>query len=159
MEAQFYAFTTIEKVEIVVDNVPNRTIFDQRLSLTCCLASNESTDKLTTVISVRGVPNGVTYSISGRLNYEFVAGSELKADLVPEPNTTTHTDLQAALRVQEYLSDAVSVGHVMACSEYRHFVQEVNSNLFDRSRHSRYAFLGSILPILRTAVQYAPRLL
>lgn len=64
----------------------------------------------------------MTYSISGRLNYEFIAGSELKADLMPEPNTSTHTDLHAALRVQEYLCDSVSVGHVMTCSEYRHFV-------------------------------------
>lgn len=65
------------------------------------------------------MPDGVTYSVAGRLNYEFIAGSELKADLVPEPNATTNTDLQAALRVQEYLNDAVSVGHVMTCSEYR----------------------------------------
>jgi hypothetical protein len=28
MEAQFYAFTTIEKVEILLDTNPNRTIFD-----------------------------------------------------------------------------------------------------------------------------------
>jgi hypothetical protein len=119
MEAQFYAFTTIEKVEIIVGTAPNKTIFSQYLTLTCCLATGECTDKQATVISVRGVPDGVTYSISGRLNYEFVAGSELKADLSPEPNSTTQTDLLAALRVQEYLSDAVSVGHIMTCSEYK----------------------------------------
>lgn len=99
MEATFYAFTTIEKVEVYLKTASDKGIFGQWLTLSCHLASNESVDKVATVISVRGVPDGVTYSISGRLNYEFIAGSELKADLVPENNHTTHTDLLAALRV------------------------------------------------------------
>lgn len=104
------------------------------------------------MISVRGVPDNVTYSIAGRLNYEFTGGPELKADLSCQINETSETDLAAAVRVQEYLADAISVGQVLTNMEYQIFVNEVNSSLFDRSRHSRYAFLGAILPLLRTAI-------
>lgn len=45
MEASFYAFSTVEKVEILLSAAPNKQIFRQHLNLTCCLASNESTDK------------------------------------------------------------------------------------------------------------------
>lgn len=74
-------------------------------------------------------------------------------------NETSETDLAAAVRVQEYLADAISVGQVLSNLEYQIFVNEVNQSLFDRSRHSRYAFLGAILPLLRTAIQFIPRVI
>jgi len=90
----------------------------QTLSFIACFASAESVDKEVTIISVRGVPDGVTYSIAGRLNYEFIPGAELKSDLTRQENTSCETDLLAALRVQEYLKDTVAVSRVMTVEEY-----------------------------------------
>ena len=93
-------------------------ITDQTLTLTACFGSSESTGKQATVISVRGAPDDVTYGVSGRYNYEFIGGPELKPDLSVQENPTSANDLAAAVRVQEYLADTVSVAQVMTNHEY-----------------------------------------
>lgn len=121
--------------------------------------SSESTDKQITIVSTRGAPHGVTYSVNGTLNYEFTGGPDLKPDLPNQENETSQTDLDAALRVQEYLEHQVGVSTVLTSAEYVQFVHEVYHSLFDRSRHSRYAGLGMIMPFLRTAARYLPQMI
>lgn len=108
---------------------------------------------------MRGTPVGVTYSIAGRYNYEFIGGPDLKPDLSPQVNNSCHTDLMAAIRVQEYLCQTANVASVMTYAEYELFTKEVMSSSFDRAKHSRYAFLGSILPFIRTAMRFTPQIL
>ena len=81
VSACFYAFSTIERVGVYMKAATSSPIRRQSLSLKACLASSESVDKEVTIVSVRGVPDGVTYSVGGRLNYEYIPGAELKPDL------------------------------------------------------------------------------
>lgn len=79
----FYAFSTLEKVEIILQSGQERHIHYQALTLEALFNSGDANDKPVTVISIRGAPAEITYSLSGTFNYEFVGGHALKTDLCP----------------------------------------------------------------------------
>lgn len=116
--AYFYAFSTVERVEIYLQAISPKPIQRQALALKAYMSATNASDKEVTIVSVRGAPNDVTYSISGRLNYEYIGGYLLKPDLSCQTNYSTDIDLASAIRVQEYLSEAANVGCVLTCLEY-----------------------------------------
>jgi len=101
-KCSFYAYSSIEKIVINHSN-SGTTLLSSVVSVYAHQSYSEAVSNKASVISVRGVPDGVVYSVHGRYNYEFVPGSDLKSDLVPDDNTTTYYDLITTQLVSDFV--------------------------------------------------------